>query len=143
MIDMRITRLFFDRKAVTDRVGRATKRVLSRFGAYVRQTARRSIRKRKAVSQPGQPPSSHTGLLKRFIFFGYDTGRQSVVMGPARLTGGNRGEAPPLLEYGGRTRRRDRKGQTVRARYKARPFMGPAFEANKKLLPQMWAKSVR
>ena len=142
MIDMRITRLFFDRKAVTNRVGRATKRVLSRFGAYVRQTARRSIRKRKAVSLPGQPPSSHKGLLKRFIFFGYDPGRQSVVIGPARLAGRNRGEAPPLLEYGGTTTLK-RGGKRKRATYKARPFMGPAFEEHKKQLPQMWANSVR
>jgi len=142
MIDMRITRLFFDRKAVTNRAGRATKRVLSRFGAYVRQTARRSIRKRKAVSPPGQPPSSHKGLLKRFIFFGYEPARQSVVIGPARLAGRNRGEAPPLLEYGGRTTLK-RDGRRKRATYKARPFMTPAFEVNKKQLPSMWANSVR
>ena len=134
--------MFFDRKAVTDRVSRATKRVLSRFGAFVRQTSRRSIRKRKAVSQPGRPPTSRTGLLKRFIFFGYDTARQSVVMGPARLTGRNRGDAPPLLEYGGTTTLK-RGGKRKRATYRARPFMGPAFEEHKKQLPQMWANSVR
>ena len=31
MIDRRITRLFFGRKLVADRAGRATKRVLSRY----------------------------------------------------------------------------------------------------------------
>jgi len=142
MIDMKVTRLFFDRKAVTDNVDRAARRVLSKFGAYVRRSAKSSIRKRKRASLPGQPPSSHTGLLKRFIFFGYDPGRQSVVIGPVRLMGRNRGEAPPLLEYGGRTTLK-RKGKKRRVRIRARPYMGPAFEENKKHLPAMWANSVR
>src|SRR5690606_6172596 len=55
---MKITELFFDRKAVTSRVDKATRKVLSRFGAFVRRTARSSIRKRKKTSQPGSPPSS-------------------------------------------------------------------------------------
>ncbi len=64
MIGMRVDkRMFFDRKRVVDATDRATRRVLSKFGAFVRQTARRSIRRRRSVSQPGQPPSSHTGLL--------------------------------------------------------------------------------
>src|SRR5690606_28852572 len=101
MIGFEITRLFFDRKAVTSRVDRATRRVLSRFGAFVRRTARSSIRKRKRTSEPGKPPSSHTGMLKKFIFFGYDPRRDSVVIGPVRLSQKGRGEAPSLLEYGG------------------------------------------
>ena len=51
----------------------------------VRTTARHSIHKRKRTIAPGEPPSSHTGLLRRFIFFGYDRERRSVVIGPARL----------------------------------------------------------
>ena len=59
---------FFDRQRVMSG-DRATRKVFSKFGAFVRQTARSSIRKRKSISEPGQPPSSHTGLLKRNIFF--------------------------------------------------------------------------
>jgi hypothetical protein len=47
MIGMKIDQakaMFFDRKKVQRSADRATVRVLSRFGAYVRQTARRSIR---------------------------------------------------------------------------------------------------
>jgi len=101
MIAMKPGRFFFDSREVIDRVDRATRGVFSKFGAYVRTAARRSIRKRRKSSAPGRPPSSHTGLLKRFIFFSYDSGARSVVIGPERLSGRNRGEAPGILEYGG------------------------------------------
>ena len=78
---------FFDRAAVVRAVDQATRRNLSRFGAYVRQRAKTSIRRPPKtatvrISRPGRPPYSHTGLLKRFIFFAYDADRQSVVIGP-------------------------------------------------------------
>lgn len=135
---MRLKELFFDKAAVVRNVDATTRRVLSRFGAFVRRTARSSIRKRKRVSDPGSPPSSHTGLLKRFIWFGYDPGRDSVVIGPARLSQAGRGKAPALLEHGG-TARRGKK----RTRYEPRPFMGPAFEKELPQLPAMWRDSVK
>jgi hypothetical protein len=141
MIGMVTKAMFFDTKAVTIAVDRATRKVLSKFGAFVRTTARHSIRKRKAVSQPGSPPSSHVGLLRKLIYFGYDHGRKSVVIGPTPLHG--TAEAPPLLEYGGRARVKNRKGRNVLATYRARPFMGPAFEAEKPKLPAMWSGSVK
>jgi len=82
MIGMVTKQMFFDRDKVRKRTDAGTRRVLSRFGAYVRTTAKHSIRKRKRISEPGEPPSSHTGLLRRFIFFGYDRDRRSVVIGP-------------------------------------------------------------
>jgi len=142
MIGVKIDKsMFFDRKPVMDAVGKATRKVLSKFGAFVRTTARSSIRKRKAISKPGQPPSSHVGLLKKLIYFGYDAGRRSVVIGPAPLNG--TAKAPPLLEYGGQARLRDRKGKTVIATYRPRAFMGPAFEKEKRKLPALWANSVK
>jgi hypothetical protein len=116
--------------------------VLSRFGAFVRRSAKSSIRKRKKAAPPGQPPSSHTGLLKKFIFFGYDADRRSVVIGPTRLNQKGRGEAPPLLEYGGKATL-VRRGKKKRVTYQARPYMGPAFEKEKPQLPAMWRGSVR
>jgi len=133
--------LFFDTKAVRSKVDAATRRVLSRFGAFVRRAARSSIRKRKKVSSPGHPPSSHTGLLKRFIWFGYEPGRRSVVIGPARLMQNGRGDAPRLLEYGGTTML-ERRGKRRRARVEPRPYMGPAFEKEQKQLPALWRDSV-
>jgi len=135
-------RSFFDSKRVMSAVDGATRRVLSRFGAFVRRRARSSIRKRKRISRPGEPPSSHVGLLRRGILFGYDTARQSVVIGPMRLNQRS-AEAPPLLEYGGQTRRRDRRGRSELLTYRARPYMGPAFEAEKPGLPALWRDSVR
>ena len=142
MIDFRVKEMFFDRAKVQKAVTDAARKVLSRFGAFVRTGAKSSIRKRKKISQPGQPPSSHTGLLKRLIFFGYDPSKKSVVIGPTPLGSGT-AEAPPLLEYGGSARRKDRKGKTVTATYRPRPFMGPALEKEEAKLPTMWADSVK
>jgi len=145
MIGMVTKQMFFDRDKVRKRTDAGTRRVLSRFGAYVRTTAKHSIRKRKRISDPGEPPSSHTGLLRRFIFFGYDRDRRSVVIGPMRLNQ-KVGDAPAALEYGGTStmveglRRRRRKR---RIRIAARPYMGPAFEQEKPKLPAMWRDSVK
>ena len=142
MIRFEMTKLFFDTRKVRKAVDAGTRRVLSKFGAFVRRTARSSIRKRKKASPPGSPPSSHTGLLKRFIWFGYEPARRSVVIGPARLSAKGRGEAPHLLEYGG-TGVVERKGKRRRARIRPRPFMGPAFEKEQPKLPAMWLDSVK
>ena len=141
MIGMKFKQMFFTSKAVLSATDRATRRVLSKFGAYVRRASKSSIRKRKAISAPGKPPSSHTGLLKRFILFGYDPTKRSVVIGPLRLTRGARGDAPRALEEGG-TSRMVRRGRKKRVKIKARPFMGPAMEKEKPKLPQMWRNSV-
>ncbi len=138
--------LFFDSAKVMAAVGRAERAVFSRFGAFVRTRARSSIRTRKKPSAPGQPPSSHVGLLKRFILFAYEPERHTVIIGPARL---NKviGDAPAALEHGGQSkvvtgsRRRKRTVRTVSIR--PRPFMGPAFEQEKPKLSAMWANSVK
>ncbi len=132
--------LFFDRAAVQNAVGRAERRVLSKFGAFVRKGARTSIRKRKAISEPGKPPSSHTGLLRQNIYFVYEPNRASVVIGPIELNRGT--EAPRLLEHGGQVVRKE--GQKrVRMTYRPRPFMGPAYERELPKLPALWRDSVR
>ena len=140
MIRFEITKLFFDKKAVRDKVDAGTRRVLSKFGAFVRRTARSSIRKRKKTSSPGSPPSSHTGLLKKFIFFGYDPRKDSVVIGPVRLTQKGRGEAPSLLEYGGSTKVEHRE-KRKRAKVRPRPFMGRAMRETP--IAPLWRDSIR
>ena len=139
---MKITHLFLDSPKVIRAVDKSTRKVLSRFGAFVRRTAKQSIRKRKKASTPGTPPSSHTGLLKRFIFFGYDRQKDSVVIGPTRLTKNNRGQAPSILEYGGRTTVEANKKKT-RVHIRSRPFMGPAFEKEKTNLPALWKNTIK
>ena len=136
---------FFDRQKVVRRVRDAARKVLSRFGAFVRRTAKSSIRKRKRTSAPGEPPSSHTGLLKRFIYFGFDPSRRSVVIGPARLDQ-KPGDAPEALEHGGMStvvEGRRRKRSKRRVKVEARPFMGPAMEKELPGLPAMWRDSVK
>jgi hypothetical protein len=139
-------KMFFDRPAVTRAVSDAARRVLSKFGAFVRQRAKTSIRKRKKSSPAGQPPSSHVGTLRKGILFGYDASQRSVVIGPTILDG-HSGEALPALEHGGTTRVvRGRRGRVrvKTVRIEARPFMQPAFEHEKQAsLPSMWRDSVK
>lgn len=115
--------VFFDSRAVKNAVDKGTRKALSRFGAFVRQRAKTSIRKRKRISRPGEPPSSHTGKLKKNIYFGYDAQRKSVVVGATQWS---RSGAQSILEYGG-TENRLRRNQTIRAIYRPRPYMRPAF----------------
>lgn len=138
--------MFFDAPKVMRAVDAATRRVLSKFGAFVRTAARSSIRARKKSSAPGSPPSSHTGLLKRFIYFGYDASARSVVIGPALLRGKSSEKALPALEYGGAsttTVRRRGKRMTVASKVQARPFMRPALKKEIPKLPPMWRDSVK
>ena len=130
---------FFDRERVMRSVKTATRRVFSRFGAFVQARAKTSIRKRKGISPPGHPPYSHVGLLRKFIFFAYDPARQSVVIGPVLLRSDS--QVPSLLEYGGVIVRRTKK-RTRRLRYRPRPYMRPAFEQEKLKLPDLWRNSV-
>jgi hypothetical protein len=167
--------MFFDKPAVTKSVDRARITRLSKFGAFVRTRARSSIRKRKKVSAAGTPPSSRTGVLKRFIFFSYERQNDSVIIGPAKTNqiffnhDGEpvNGTVPEILEKGGsitirevqypngkwwrddlRIRRTDhflanapRRMRTIQI--DARPYMGPAFEAELPKAPGLWANSVK
>lgn len=142
MFDLRMKKLFFDSPKVVRAMDRTTRKVLRRFGAFVRRTALGSIRKRKKTSKPGKLPSSHTGLLRNFIRFDYDSRQRSAVIGPIRLTKKGRGEAPRILEYGGSTVIKD-KGKRKRVRIQPRPFMRPAFAKKLPELPAMWRDSVQ
>jgi hypothetical protein len=139
MITLRkdIKRFFFDRKVVIDAMDKATRAALSKAGAFIRTRARTSMRRRKGISGPGQPPSVHTGLLKDRLFFGYDPSNRSVVVGPERI---GKADAPPLLEFGGSTTRRGKP-----ARYRPRPFMAPALDAEVRAgtIPPQWTNSIR
>lgn len=102
-------RLFFDTDFVRDRVDAESLRRLSLAGAFVRQRARHSVRPRRRVSRPGEPPSSHNGRLRQGILFGLDPGKRSVVIGPRKLNivfFGDQGRplkglVPQVLEFGG------------------------------------------
>lgn len=157
-------RLIFDTRAVTSAMGKRERRFLASFGAFTRITARRSIRKRKAISLPGNPPSSHTGTHRSGIFFAPDESRRSVVIGPERVQTSpsgrpRRGTKPEVLEYGGEIAieevqsfdgsfwwqpsqkfldETDRPTRTRYAQVAARPSMGPAFEKAKAQQARFW-----
>ena len=130
---------FFDRTKVQRAVDVAERKVLSRFGAFVRQRARHSIRKRRKVSKPGKPPHSHVGLLRNGILFAYDSHRKSVVIGPVLLRLGS--PVPALLEYGGYGRRsKNRSGKS--AYWRARPYMRPAMAKELRRMPGLFRNSL-
>ncbi len=151
MIAMKLTAVknqFFDRLAVSNEVDRAEKKVMAKAGAFVRTSARSSIRKRKKPSAPGSPPSSHTGLLKRNIFFAYEPSAHTVVIGPILLNKST--GAPETLEKGGNAQivsvklRRGKKPRRVKRAVSiaARPFMGPALEREQPKVADLWKNAV-
>ena len=147
LIDMRVKALFFDRPKIQRAVSAARRRALSRAGAFIRQTARTSMRRRRGSAPPGSPPHVHEGSLRRLLFFAYDPQADSVVVGPV---GFRKSTAPSVLEFGGRavlTRRGRRGGRRVvesrRVRIEARPYMGPALRKELPNIPKAWASSVR
>lgn len=124
---------FFDRPKVQRAIDRANRRNLSRAGAFVRQRMKTSILKSKQVARPGEPPSSHSGELRRFLFFAYDFSTRSVVVGPEKI--GKKGNVPALLEQGGR-------GPNGRE-YAPHPYAEPALEAERGNFPEIWRNSIR
>ena len=131
---------------VTRPLDKAIRRQLYDFGSFVRQTARRSLRKRKKSSEEGKPPSMHEGTIKRKLIYAVDELNKNVVIGPALWSR----KAAHIVEHGGdfvvnllpwwpvadpreraairRRYLRNRYRVKRRIKYKARPFMRPALE---------------
>ncbi len=117
MITVNTSLQFFDKTPVIKAMDAATRKSLSRIGAFVRTSARSSIRsqrkpKNKAYvetpSAPGSAPKSRTGKLKNRLFFVYDHAARTVVIGPEKFNGRSlfngivqSGTVPQLLESGG------------------------------------------
>lgn len=133
----RVKGLFFDRAKVKGMVDDGTRKVLSKFGYFTMRDARQSIRRRKAISLPGKPPTNRSDLLKKGIFFYYDPETRTVIIGPI---GNGTSNVPVALEKGGWSfNKRIRKNQLVRKR----PYMAPAAERQQGKLPELWARSAR
>lgn len=120
---------FFDQAKVVAAVGKAKRKAFSKAGAFVRQRAKTSIKKKKGSAPPGRPPHAHAGQIK-LIFFAWDARAEGVVVGPA-LFDARRGpkQGARLLEHGGEAQYQDGKGRPRRVRYRGNPFMQPALEA--------------
>lgn len=147
---------FFDRDVVLKKAEAAERRILSKSGAFVRTRARTSIKRRKGISAPGNPPHAHvkgTDGIKKILFY-YEANRSTVVVGPVKF-GSDDTAVPGLLERGGRVSRtlvrkvRDskgriiKKGRRVNQRYLSRPFMAPALAAEAPKFPSLWKDAVR
>jgi hypothetical protein len=153
-----IKKWFFDRAVVVAALGREEAARLGRAGAFIQRRAKSLLRRRAKASEPGQPPSVHAksgefASLKT-IYFAWDPGSRSVVVGPVKTNQASgaivpASTVPSLQERGGSVTLRRRyafrppgKGRgkakkpgdlvTLPAgttlHYPARPFMGPALE---------------
>ena len=168
---MQMVELFFDRPAVVNAVDRAERKALSRIGAFIRRRARSSLRFRKRVSLPGETPSIHSrdkaASLKN-ILFAFQPASHSVLIGPVGLGEKQGATVPERIEFGGawevleeqwkHTNNADRwfsrdarrrvdprkRYRSRRIEYAARPFMGPALEAEVAAgtIPQAYAGTV-
>ena len=120
----------FDEDGIVARIARASRDILRRAGAYVRRVAQRKVVTSPKASQPGSPPHSRKGLLKRAILFGSD-GDKSVLVGP----GFNFvGPSMSAHEFGGKYRKE---------RYPKRPLMGPSLKESVPHLAKMWSGAVK
>lgn len=138
MVDVKFS-MFFDRAGVQRKVKDGTKSVLAKAGAFVRQRAKTSIRKRRRIATAGSPPSSHAGQLRDLLLFGYDERTSSVVVGPQLFRHRSNSTVPGLLEFGGITH--DARGR--RLNYRAFPYMGPALEKEKGKFPGLFSGAVK
>lgn len=73
----------FDQRKVQRRAAQGSIRSLRHAGAYLRLTARRSIRRSATESKPGTPPHTRRGRLRESIRFSVEKNRQRVIIGPA------------------------------------------------------------
>jgi hypothetical protein len=166
MLSINIKELFFDRDKVQAAVDRVTRDNLSKGAAYIRRSARESIKDRaQGRSAPGQPPYSHIGAKRKklnrarkaagldpvkggfqgvkHILFGFDPVARSVIIGPVS---NRKGTVTHVLEFGGsESVKQSRKGQVeMKTIYIApRPYMGPALRKEAPNLPKVWADSVK
>ena len=121
----------FDADGLVARAAKASVDVLRRMGAYIRRIAQSKVRQSRNPSQPGEPPHTRRGALKRGILFGVDRRTGSVVVGPSIRFVGTSMQAH---EFGGGYKRE---------RYPKRPLMGPSLRESAPHLAKMWEDAVK
>jgi len=146
---------FFDPDALKIAVKKAEARVQSKFGAFVRQRMKTSIKYQDGTAPAGRPPFAHrskgftktktnkkTGAttrqsrspLRELIYFARDPAANSVVIGPVLFGPGT----ASLIERGGTG---SVGGRPVRVA--PHPFARPAGEAEAKKLPDLLRNMVK
>ena len=121
----------FDADGFVARAAKASVDVLRRMGAYIRRVAQSKVRQSRNPSQPGEPPHTRRGALKRGILFGVDRRTNSVVVGPSIRFVATSMQAH---EFGGGYKRE---------RYPKRPLMGPSLRESAPHLAKMWEDAVK
>ena len=136
-VGFRIRELFVDSRKVTDLARKESLGALTRFGGYLRKTARSSLKPRKTSAMPGQPPTvwaaskvgqrqvtvvTKTGKTRtrrvggtnnqvtlKNIQYGIDQSRLSLICGPVGLRRPVEGDTtlPQLMEFGGEVTREE------------------------------------
>lgn len=169
-LQFNVKKFYFDTFLVTDALDKATLQFLRHASLKTRLVARRSMKRRKKIAQPGKPPSAHRGDLKEKVQAAMDPSLKFAVVGPEllnqvdELNGKFRsGTIPELLEYGGvsgvieqqkrpggqwtrvdkRRRANDNPKRVRRVKYNAFPYMTPALAVVQPSMPAMWANSVK
>lgn len=112
----------FNAAAITGPIRRGRVAAFKKAGAYIRRSARQSIKKSRKNSAPGEPPKAKSRKLKATITYAADT--EGVVIGPERVAPAN--STPAVLEYGGRRSStiaaiQARVARTQDARHKPKP----------------------
>ena len=141
---------FFDSAKVLKKLDSQTRRALSKCGAFVRQTAKNSIKYGLKSSPAGSPPTARrskafvrttknkktgatksrpTSPLKELIYFAYDDQARSVVIGPAlfRQSKTKGYLVPTVLEKGGSVLAVSSDGVVKPTQIAPHPFMNPAM----------------
>ena len=117
-------------KSVLAAEAKADNRALSKAAFAIYKDAKESIARSKEASDPGQPPHSRRGQIKRAIVYSVEKDVGIAVIGPRESIVGESGEAH---EFGGEYKGGD---------YPERPFMGPALEKNKDRIAAFWTAEV-
>jgi len=121
-------RAWIDRRRFEDTVRRANRRGLIRAAAAIRLQAARSIIQSASPSQPGRPPHTRKGLLRRSILYALkeEGGLLAALIGTSYDILGPAGRAH---EFGGRFRREV---------FPKRAFMKPALNVIANKMPEMF-----
>lgn len=134
-------KLWFDEKRVQRMMTRKERKALNRYGGIVRKHAQFSMKSRKKKSKAGEPPSAHVKTLKRLLFYSYDPGTKSTVVGPVLLERTQNQRVPRTHEEGGVITVKNEKHQIEVLNYPPRPYMLPAHQKHVGKIAQWYAEA--
>ena len=125
-------RAWVERRRLEDALRRGARRGLFRAAAAIRLQAARSIIQSASPSEPGRPPHTRKGQIRRAILFAVkeDHGLLAALIGTSHDILGPAGRAH---EFGGRFRKET---------FPKRPFMKPALNVIENRLPDFFRRTL-